>query len=57
MRLNALEEFQDEIEPWVLKSKMLFWFSWPGFDIKMSCGQIELPNSALKCLKTGSKPR
>ena len=36
---------------------MLFWLSWQGFDIKMSCSQIELPYSALKCLKTCPKPR
>ena len=42
---------------WVIKSKMLFWLFWQGFDIRMSCSQIELPNSALKCLKTGPKPR
>ena len=26
-------------------------------DMEMSCSQIELPNSALKCLKNGPEPR
>ena len=36
---------------------MLFWLSLQRFDIKMSCSQVELPNSALECLKNGPKPR